>query len=327
MTVALLALVLGLPVVAWVLLPLLRPRREPLSGAQASGREELETEKRLVLQALRELDLDYQAGHLAEADYQALRARDEARASRVLRQLDALPPPPPLPAPPAAAPAAAPWSRQPAVLAGGAVGLLVFGVTLGVLASRFTAPSPPEPGMGPPPPVGAPLPGPAGTPGPGAGEAGPPRPIPPGMLEGMLRAARASLEAGRVQEAIAAYQAVLRREPNNVDALTHFGLILAMAGHADRALEYLDRALAVDPDYPEALSYSAEVRYELKQDYAGAIAAWERFARVVPNPEARERALARIREARARLGAAGTPGPGGGAGTVPAPARGGGTSR
>jgi cytochrome c-type biogenesis protein CcmH/NrfG len=137
------------------------------------------------------------------------------------------------------------------------------------------------------------------------------------MLEGMLQAARQSLQAGRMQDAISAYQAILKRQPNNVNALTHFGLILAMAGHADRALEFFDRALAVDPDYPEALSYSAQVRYELKQDYGGAITAWERFAEVVPDQAARDEAMARIKEARAKLAAAPPVPPARGTGPAP----------
>src|SRR5207244_4112755 len=80
----------------------------------------------------------------------------------------------------------------------------------------------------------------------------PGRPLPPEMLRGMLQAARSSLAQGRYSEAIAAYQAVLKRDPNNVDATTHLGLILAVGGgpeHADRALEIFDRALAIDPNY------------------------------------------------------------------------------
>jgi tetratricopeptide (TPR) repeat protein len=73
------------------------------------------------------------------------------------------------------------------------------------------------------------------------------------MLQGMLQAARASLFAGRYSEAIAAYQAVLKRDPKNVDAMTHLGLIVGVGGHADQALETLDRALALDPNYPPAL--------------------------------------------------------------------------
>ena len=64
----------------------------------------------------------------------------------------------------------------------------------------------------------------------------PGKPIPAEMLAGMLNAARASLREGRYSEAIAAYQAVLKRDPRNVDATTHLGLIVAIGGHADASL-------------------------------------------------------------------------------------------
>ena len=44
----------------------------------------------------------------------------------------------------------------------------------------------------------------------------------------MLQAARQSLFEGRYSEAIAAYQAVLKRDERNVDAMTHLGLIVAV---------------------------------------------------------------------------------------------------
>ena len=97
----------------------------------------------------------------------------------------------------------------------------------------------------------------------------------------MLKAAHASLDAGRYQEAIAAYTAVLRREPRNVDAITHLGVILALAGHHAEALEAFDRALAIDPNYAHALWDKAGVQ-EARQDHAGAVATLERFVRVAP---------------------------------------------
>jgi Tfp pilus assembly protein PilF len=42
-----------------------------------------------------------------------------------------------------------------------------------------------------------------------------------------------------------------------VDALTHMGLIVAIGGHADTALETIDKALAIDPKYPPAYLYRA----------------------------------------------------------------------
>jgi tetratricopeptide (TPR) repeat protein len=125
------------------------------------------------------------------------------------------------------------------------------------------------------------------------------------MLQGMLAAARESLFAGRYSEAIAAYQAILKRDATNVDAMTHLGLIVAFGGHVDSALETFDRALAIDPDYPPALLYRGQVLYDAKHDVEGAMAAWEKFVAVAPPGEDRDRVaklLAEHRKGAARPG-------------------------
>ena len=146
---------------------------------------------------------------------------------------------------------------------------------------------------------------PAGAP-PSAANA-PRGPVTPQILAGMLDAARASLFAGRYGEAIAAYQAVLKRDPDNVDALTHMGLIAAVAARGehgpemvDRALALFDRALKLTPDYPPALLYRGQVLYEAKNDTAGAIRSWEQFLKVAPAGEERTRVERMIAEAKAR---------------------------
>jgi tetratricopeptide (TPR) repeat protein len=196
------------------------------------------------------------------------------------------------------------------VLGGTGVGLLAFGVLLGVLVVRYTAPAPPDPMTGMPG-MGT-MPGTSEAPGPSASPSavtggGRLAAIPTGTLDGMLRAAHASLDAGRYQEAIAAYRAVLKREPANVDAITHLGVILAVAGHADDALAAFDRALAINPDDLHALWEKARALQDLRQDFAGAIAAWERVVTLTPPGQDREQAEARIRDARARLAAAPQP--------------------
>ena len=302
MPIALIALALAVAAAVFVAWPLLRPRGAAAGASGDERREALQTEKLLALRAIRELELDREAGLLAEDDYADLRARYEGRAAVVLRQLDALPPaepvaPPkpkarPAPAAPAAAAPRVSWTQRPFVITGGALGLLVFGVVLGVLVMRYLEPAPPDP-MAQVPPVAV---------APGGGESGgTPRPIPPGMLQGMLQAARTSFEAGRYNEAASAYRAILKRDPNNLDALTHFGAILAIAGHTDQGLEHLGRALSLDPNYREALWYQAGV-LDARQDYAGAIAAWEKFASASGPGEDRERAQAFIREARKKMG-------------------------
>jgi cytochrome c-type biogenesis protein CcmH/NrfG len=120
------------------------------------------------------------------------------------------------------------------------------------------------------------------------------------MLQGMLEAARASLFEGRYGEAIAAYQAILKRDPKNVDAMTHLALIVAIGGHADAALETFDKALAIDPNYAPALLYRGQVLYEAKQDVAGAVRSWEKFLAIAPPGEDRDRVTKMIADAKSQ---------------------------
>jgi tetratricopeptide (TPR) repeat protein len=299
MTVALLTLTLAMPALVFAVWPLLGGRTGLAPALADDERAGIENEKLIALRALRELELDRLAGHVDKEDYRELHSRYEANAVAVLRRLDALGPATrstrPAPVSATAAPPI-PWTRQPVVLGAAGTGLLVFGVALGLLASRHSTPAPPEaetmaarpetpPGMPP------------GAPG------GASRPLSKEMLEGMLQAAHASLDAGRYQEAIAAYTAILKRDQRNVDAITHMGVILALAGHHAEALEAFDRALAIDPNYAHALWDKAGV-LEARQDHAGAVATLERFVRVSPPGPDRDKAQQRLRDAKARLAAA-----------------------
>lgn len=305
MSMLLAAMAIGVPALLFALWPLLRrgdtPRR--LLPLPPDAREQLIEHKTAALRALRELDFEHGAGHVSDADHAELRARYEAEAAAILTELDRLGPPA-VSAPPPTRPGRprpeGGW-RHPAALAAGAVALVVFGVTLGVGIVRYTEPDPmagvPATGSRPlatltPPPDRAS----AGTVGDGVGA----RALSPEMLQGMLQAARSSLFEGRYQEAIAAYRAVLNRQPDNVDAMTHLALIVAIGGHADAALETFERALAIDPEYPPALLYRGQVLLEAKQDAAGAIRSWEKFVAVVPAGDERDRVARLIVETRER---------------------------
>jgi len=288
------------PALAIVLWPLLggRSAAAASSPARASDdrRLELEEEKSALYRALRELEFDHDAGHLSDPDFQNLRERYESRAGVLITELDALGSvvrggpemAPALPQPRTTvvrAPRAS-WTRHPATFAAAAVVLVIFGVIIGVNAGRFTE----RDETFTPPGARIPVPGPPPSPvGPPMARLEPGKPIPPEMLAGMLQAARQSLFEGRYSEAIAAYQAVLKRDERNVDAMTHLGLIVAVGGHADSALETFDKALKIDPKYAPAYLYRGQVLYEQKQDYAGAVAAWERFMALVPKGEDRDR--------------------------------------
>jgi tetratricopeptide (TPR) repeat protein len=294
------------PALAFALWPLLggRTTGAASSPARASDdrRLELEEEKSALYRALRELEFDHDAGHLSDPDYQSLRERYESRAGMLITEMDALGPEPPRRAPAEPAPVRtetprASWTRHPATFAAGAVVLVIFGVIIGVNAGRFTE----RDETFTPPGARLPMAGPSPSPvGPPMARLEPGKPVPPEMLAGMLQAARQSLFEGRYQEAIAAYQAVLKRDERNVDAMTHLGLIVAVGGHADSALETFDKVLKIDPKYPPAYLYRGQVLYEQKQDYAGAVAAWERFMALAPTGEDRDRVAELLKRARSQ---------------------------
>jgi len=292
------ALVLGLPALAFTLWPLLgaRGRSQALLRFPPDRRGELEERKHATLRALRELRFEHEAGHIGDDDYAELCARYESEAAAALTELDRLGPAAPAPSPARVVESRSAW-RHPAALAAGATLLLAFGIAIGAGVVRYAEP---DRSAGAPTPGSRPLAPPSGAGADGSGTPGAQRVVTPAVLQGMLQAARASLSDGRYGEAIAAYQAVLKRDPKNVDAMTHLGFIVAIGGHADTALETFERALAIDPKYPPALLYRGQVLYESKKDTAGAIRSWEKFVAVVPPGEDRVRVEKMIAEARAK---------------------------
>ncbi len=58
--------------------------------------------------------------------------------------------------------------------------------------------------------------------------------------------------AGRLDQAAAAYQRILKAEPENAQALHLLGVVHHQQGDNEIALEMISRALALDPDYADA---------------------------------------------------------------------------
>jgi hypothetical protein len=85
------AITLGLAAAAacYVLAPLWRGA--PAATLEESAeRERLVRERETALRALRDLALDHATGKMSDADYEALRVRQEATAIQALHRLDAI---------------------------------------------------------------------------------------------------------------------------------------------------------------------------------------------------------------------------------------------
>jgi tetratricopeptide (TPR) repeat protein len=211
----------------------------------------LEDERRRALRHLRDLDEDLALGKLDQSDHRAARASAEARAVAVLRALEDRERTGELSAGlreirqqplPAGGSPSSPWRRL--AVAGLSVAVVVAGTA--VLLTRATHARGGDQTIT------------------GAAPAVPDDSVPLGVFEQRVRehpadvAARLDLgrrylDAGKVKEATGQYLAALKLDPGNVEANTSMALLLFQSGLAPEALRSVDRALATDPRYPDAL--------------------------------------------------------------------------
>jgi tetratricopeptide (TPR) repeat protein len=80
-----------------------------------------------------------------------------------------------------------------------------------------------------------------------------------------LSAARARIYAHDYKDAIPILVKVIKKTPNNADALNLMGYSLRMTGDTKGALQYYDRALALKPRHLGANEYLGELYVELGQ--------------------------------------------------------------
>lgn len=107
-----------------------------------------------------------------------------------------------------------------------------------------------------------------------------------------LNRAAAMVREGKALDALKLYDEIIRAEPENVQALANRGWVVRIVGKQandavliDKGLEYIDRALAVDPKYPDALFFKGEILFRDKNDPAAAIPLFETFISVVGGPQ------------------------------------------
>ncbi|MDQ4088929.1 MAG: tetratricopeptide repeat protein [Actinomycetota bacterium] len=216
-------------------------------------RDELEEERDFLLASLQDLEREREAGDLSERDYQALHADYTARAAVVLRALDRDRSRPGGRGSQASRPVK---TRRPLVVTLGVI-LLVAAVAGGAVAT-FSAQR--EPGA----PMTGSLPD-----------------TPSGRMQQALR-----LESeGQAAEALKIYDELIKENPRDIAALSYRGWLLKRAGLPDQAMDSLDRAVAVDPKFPDAHFFRGMVLYQDRKDPAAAVTEFRLFLSNNPPPE------------------------------------------
>jgi len=96
---------------------------------------------------------------------------------------------------------------------------------------------------------------------------------------------------GRHEEAKAAFDAVLAKDPKDPAALNGMGWCLLGSGKVDDAKPYFERALAADPEAGGAMNGLARV-LSAEGDIEGAIKIWQKMVEKIPGPHAGTSGLA-----------------------------------
>ena len=216
------------------------PGVEISTPASATLREYLESERVRLDAELRELEFDFQAGKLSQTDYDAGKLEIETLSAVVDKRMETASAraTPPTPAPESAARAKqAPTETRRSLrtwqIVGGAVFLLVFGITLGVFLTQSLRPRSGEQDTM----TGGFLTGTQSS----------------GDADALVAQGRAAFERHELPQAIDAFKKALVADPRQPEAHAYLGMMLAQAGHTEGAIAAFDKALATSPNFPLAL--------------------------------------------------------------------------
>ncbi|MBT3170994.1 MAG: tetratricopeptide repeat protein [Rhodospirillaceae bacterium] len=123
------------------------------------------------------------------------------------------------------------------------------------------------------------------------------RGAPPGStdpeLRDMMQRAVGFHREGRIDQAMAAYQSVLTREPRHADALQFLGVSKMQTGRGDEAIELFERSIAVHPKNSQA-HYNLGLAQRAQGDGQKALTAFRRAVALEPRNFEAHNAIAAI---------------------------------
>ena len=249
---------------------------------------DLDDERDFLLRSLRDLEDEYAAGDLDDADYRSLKDEYTAKAAAVLRQLDGTGPSP-AEEPPLSStdgrPAAR--SRSKARRVRVVIGVLLLAAVSGGAGYAVAQSS------------GERLAGDEAT-----GD------LPEGSVDRITKA-NALVAQGEILEAVKVYDDLLEDDPENPVALAQRGWLVSRVDPSlvDAGLASIDRSIAADPTYPDAHFFRAMILWKAKGEPVTAVESFQRALDANPPAEVRGAIEAQQAQARAEAeaGASATP--------------------
>jgi tetratricopeptide (TPR) repeat protein len=206
-------------------------------------------EREFLLQSLRDLEREREAGDIDEADYLALKEDYTARAAAALKDQV-----------PVEAAAARPRRRR-----WRAVLVTVCVLAAGALAGELLARS-------------------SGERVAGESATGSIR----RTSSSDLARARALFDDGKLVDSLKLFDGVLKNDPENVMALSYRGYIVALAGLTDQGMTSIDKAIALDAKYPFAHFFKGLILLNVRKDTAGGVTELQAFLDNDPPPAMRD---------------------------------------
>jgi cytochrome c-type biogenesis protein CcmH/NrfG len=105
----------------------------------------------------------------------------------------------------------------------------------------------------------------------------------PGNFQSWVRLGDLYYDTNQAQKAIGAYTRSLELHEGTANILTDLGVMYRRNKQPEKAIEYFDKAIAMDPTHQFSRMNKGIVQYYDLQDPQAAIATWEALLKIAPN--------------------------------------------
>ncbi len=123
----------------------------------------------------------------------------------------------------------------------------------------------------------------------------------PDNLQALINIGNLYFDTRQDLAAIEHYQRALSLDPRNVNVRTDMAVCYRRSGNPDKAIEELKKGISIDPRHPQSRYNLGVILIHDKNDIAGGIQAWEALLENIPEYRYRDSLQAEITKMRAML--------------------------